>query len=81
MTANNTNPTEAVKTLKSAFRALLTCHRSPDGDAIGSELALAELADSLGVKTVVINRDPTPSNLSLLPGADQILPRARANRL
>jgi phosphoesterase RecJ-like protein len=52
---------------------LLTCHRNPDGDAIGSELALAELAEKIGVKSVIVNRDETPANLSMLPGADRVL--------
>jgi phosphoesterase RecJ-like protein len=73
MTANSSNPNEAVKKLKGAYRALLTCHRSPDGDAIGSELAIAQLAKILGVDTVVINRDPTPTNLGFLPGAQSIV--------
>ena len=73
MTLTSTNPRDAIKRFKGSYRTLLTCHRNPDGDAIGSELALAELADRLGVKTVIVNRDPTPANLALLPGADRIV--------
>ena len=68
-----TSPRDAVKRFRGSYRTLLTCHRNPDGDAIGSELALAELGDRLGVKTVIVNRDPTPANLALLPGADRIV--------
>ena len=73
MTLTSTDPRDAVKRFKGSYRTLLTCHRNPDGDAIGSELALAELADRLGIKTVIVNRDPTPANLALLPGADRIV--------
>ena len=73
MTPTSTHPRDAVKRFKGAYRILLTCHRNPDGDAIGSELALAELADRIGVGTVIVNRDPTPANLALLPGADRIV--------
>jgi len=73
VTIASTDPRDAVKRFKGSYRTLLTCHRNPDGDAIGSELALAELADRLGVKTVIVNRDPTPANLTLLPGADRIV--------
>ncbi len=73
MTAISPDPGDAVKRFKGSYRALLTCHRNPDGDAIGSELALAELADRIGVGTVIVNRDPTPANLALLPGADRIV--------
>ncbi len=64
---------DAANKLKEAYRVLLTCHRNPDGDAIGSELALAELAEKIGVEAVIVNRDETPANLRLLPGADRIL--------
>ncbi len=73
MTAISPDPGDAVKRFKGSYRALVTCHRNPDGDAIGSELALAELADRIGVGTVIVNRDPTPANLALLPGADRIV--------
>ncbi len=72
MTLKSTHPAEAVRRLKEAYRVLITCHRNPDGDALGSELALAEMADRLGVKTVIVNRDQTPANLTNLPGSHQI---------
>ncbi len=64
---------DAADKLKESYRTLLTCHRNPDGDAIGSALALAELAEKIGVKASIVNRDETPANLRLLPGADRIL--------
>ena len=72
MTLISSDPYDAAKRLKKAYRVLLTCHRNPDGDALGSELGLAELAEKLGVKPVIINRDRTPANLMLLPGAEKI---------
>ena len=47
MTITSTEPTEAVKRLSEAHRVLLTCHLNPDGDSLGSELALVELAGEL----------------------------------
>jgi phosphoesterase RecJ-like protein len=72
VTKKSTDPRGAAIKLKEAYRVLLTCHRNPDGDAIGSELALAELAEKIGVEAVIVNRDTTPANLMMLPGADQI---------
>jgi bifunctional oligoribonuclease and PAP phosphatase NrnA len=66
------DPAAAVKRLKDAYRVLVTCHRNPDGDALGSELGLAELADRLGVETVIVNHDATPANLSYLPGIENV---------
>ncbi len=66
-------PGPAVERLASARRVLLTSHASPDGDAIGSELALAELARALGVEPVIVNRDRAPSGIDALPGYDQVI--------
>lgn len=63
---------EAVDRLRSASRALVTGHRRPDGDSLGSELALIELARGLGTETVVVNRDRAPATLDELPGADAV---------
>ena len=63
----------AVERLERSTRALLTGHRRPDGDSLGSELALAELAGALGVATVVINHDIPPPNLADLPGAASVV--------
>ncbi len=72
MTLVSSDPAAAVRRLKDAYRVLVTCHRNPDGDALGSELGLAELADRLGVETVIANRDATPANLSHLPGIEKV---------
>jgi phosphoesterase RecJ-like protein len=69
----STDPRDAAIKLKEAYRVLLTCHRNPDGDAIGSELAIAELAEKIGVEAVIVNRDETPANLLMLPGADRVV--------
>jgi phosphoesterase RecJ-like protein len=69
----SSNPRDAAAKLKQSYRVLITCHRNPDGDAIGSELAMAELAEKIGVKTAIVNRDQTPANLTMLPGADRIV--------
>jgi len=68
----SSDPHDAAIMLKEAYRALITCHRNPDGDAIGSELAIAELGGRIGVDSVIVNRDETPTNLCMRPGADHI---------
>ncbi len=55
-------------------RFLITSHRRPDGDAVGSQLALAGILQGLGKETVIQNEDPVPENFSFLPGAETILP-------
>ncbi|MDD5099693.1 MAG: bifunctional oligoribonuclease/PAP phosphatase NrnA [Syntrophales bacterium] len=52
---------------------LITSHERPDGDAIGSELALCRILQDLGKETVVYNQDRTPENYLFLPGSDRIV--------
>ncbi len=63
----------AVERLERSTRALLTGHRRPDGDSLGSELALSELIGALGVEAVVINHDVAPPSLVDLPGAESVV--------
>ncbi len=67
---SRTEITEAVELLRRATRALVTGHRRPDGDSLGSELALAELAERLGTDTFVVNHDRAPATLADLPGIE-----------
>jgi phosphoesterase RecJ-like protein len=71
--SHQTDLEAAVQRLGESSRALITCHASPDGDALGSELAVAELARRLGTEPVIVNRDRSPANLRALPGAEQII--------
>lgn len=53
--------------LKAADRILLTSHRSPDGDGVGSMVALAALLRDAGKRATLFSRDPVPRNLKWLP--------------
>lgn len=54
-------------------RYAITTHIRPDGDAVGSQLALGRFLRKLGKQVVLVNADPVPDNLAWLPGADDIL--------
>jgi phosphoesterase RecJ-like protein len=56
-------------------RFLIACHENPEGDAIGSELALALALRRMGKTATVLNADPVPGNLLFLPGADTVVLR------
>lgn len=45
---------------------IVTTHVNPDGDAIGSELALAYFLRKLGKKFLIVNHSPTPDNFLFL---------------
>jgi phosphoesterase RecJ-like protein len=52
---------------------LITSHERPDGDALGSELALYYMLRAGGKTAVVYNQDQTPGDYRFLPGADVIV--------
>ena len=51
----------------------LCCHRSPDGDAVGAVLGMAEYLRSLGKVPVMIVPDAYPDFLQWLPGTERII--------
>jgi phosphoesterase RecJ-like protein len=53
-------------------RFVISTHTRPDGDAIGSQLALGRLLTSLGKEVFLINADPPARNLEWLPGCDDV---------
>lgn len=53
-------------------RFLVTSHARPDGDSIGSQLALAFALRQLGKEVRVVNRDPAPPHYRDLPGVCEI---------
>ncbi len=59
--------------LREKDRFLIACHENPEGDAIGSELALALALRKMGKTATVLNADPVPRNLLFLAGADTIV--------
>lgn len=53
-------------------RFLLTSHARPDGDSLGSQLALAEALAQLGKSVRIVNSDPAPTLYDFLPGLSRI---------
>ncbi len=53
-------------------RFVITSHVRPDGDAIGSQLAMAFALRQLGKDVRVVNRDPAPPPLLVFPGMPDI---------
>jgi bifunctional oligoribonuclease and PAP phosphatase NrnA len=67
-----------VDAIRSRQRFVLSSHSRPDGDAIGSQLAMAYALEAMGKEVAVINADAAPPPLMAFPGvADiRIAPRA-----
>lgn len=54
-------------------RSVLTLHRHPDLDSIGSNLALAHILTKLGHEVTLYSNDEIPEDFLFLPGAQDIL--------
>ena len=59
--------------ISDATNIIITCHKSPDGDAIGSSLGWAEYLRSLGKEPTVIVPDQYPDFLSWMPNTEKIV--------
>lgn len=63
--------------LADASKIAVICHVGPDGDAVGSSLALANVLDRLGKDVRCIIPDPTSGLLMQLPGAKELVDAAK----
>ena len=69
----NSYVVELKEKLENASNIVLTGHRSPDGDAIGSCLALWNHLKESGIKSYVVMPDEFPNFLNWMPGQDEII--------
>ncbi|MEK6537981.1 MAG: bifunctional oligoribonuclease/PAP phosphatase NrnA, partial [Nitrospirota bacterium] len=51
---------------------MLTTHMNPEGDAIGSTLAMALALSSIGKNVTINTADPVPKILKFLPSSDSV---------
>ena len=59
--------------ISDAGNIIITCHMSPDGDAIGASLGWADYLRSLGKEPTVIIPDQYPDFLSWMPNTEKIV--------
>jgi phosphoesterase RecJ-like protein len=64
---------EVVRLVRAGRRFLVTGHANPDGDALGSMLAMLHGLRALGKEVVAYDHDPAPRRLAFLPGADELV--------
>ncbi len=65
-------PSHITEILEKGRSFLLTSHKDPDSDALGSMLALAELLESRGKSVSLHCTGGVPSFLNFLPGSEKI---------
>ncbi|MDR1990784.1 MAG: DHH family phosphoesterase, partial [Acidobacteriaceae bacterium] len=58
--------------IRSRQRFLLSSHARPDGDSIGSQMAMASALRALGKDVVIVNKDPAPPSIMTFPGVNEI---------
>ncbi len=65
-------PSAIAAAIRDARRIALCCHINPDGDTIGSALALRLGLEALGKECAVVCQDKVPDQLRFLAGAERI---------
>ena len=72
LTTTNQTVSDIRDAIVSRRRFLITAHARPDGDSIGSQLALAYALEALGKEVRLVNADPAPEHYLAFPGVDRI---------
>lgn len=60
------------KSIKKFNRFLITSHINPEGDSLGSQLAMADLLKNLGKDFVILDNDKVPGHWRFLPNVELI---------
>jgi bifunctional oligoribonuclease and PAP phosphatase NrnA len=71
-TADSQTVTHVADEIRARQRFVIASHIRPDGDAIGSQLAMAYALRALGKQARIVNRDPPPEPLLVFPGVSEI---------
>ena len=66
------DPTRIITALSQCRTILISAHKSPDGDALGSQLALMLALEKTGKTVTAHNLDPVPEIYRFLPHAGRI---------
>ena len=64
---------QIVDAIRGRRRFVVSSHSRPDGDSIGSQLALAYALRAIGKSVQIVNSDPAPGPLRTFPGVSDIL--------
>ncbi len=65
-------PADIIAALRSCNRLLISVHKNPDGDALGSQLALMLALEKSNKTVVAQNIDPVPEIYRFLPASSRI---------
>jgi len=66
----------SIRTVKQAIKRfnkfLITSHINPEGDSIGSQVAMASLLRRIGKESVILDESPVPNLLQFMSGTENI---------
>lgn len=65
-------PADVVEALRATTPVILTGHARPDGDSIGSVMAMRAALLATGRQARAVSADPIPSSFAALPGIDAL---------
>ena len=68
---------KAKQLIDESEKIVITAHKSPDGDAVGSSLAAARVLSAIGKRVHVVLPDDMLENLRSLPGSKEIVIASR----
>ncbi len=63
---------QIARLIRAHQRFVVSTHLNPEGDALGSQIALGRALETLGKDVRLCNRDPVPGLYRFLPGTDRI---------
>ncbi|MEI6039883.1 MAG: DHH family phosphoesterase [Candidatus Berkelbacteria bacterium] len=63
---------QTIELVRSAQKVLILSHVNPDGDALGSMIALSLVLKKLGKEVTAVTSEVLPENLQFLPGKDSL---------
>jgi phosphoesterase RecJ-like protein len=73
MMTTNPDLQQIVEAIQARRRFVISSHARPDGDSIGSQLAMAYALKALGKEVTVVNADPAPAPLMAFPAVADIV--------
>ena len=72
-TSPDTAAAQVAERIRAGRRFLITGHRNPDGDALGSGIALQRLIRKMGKEATIVVRDGFAKPLMNIPGAAEVM--------
>ena len=71
-TAIEAGRAQIAEAIRARQRFVIASHVRPDGDAVGSQMAMAFALRYLGKEVRVVSRDPSPAPMAVFPGVPDI---------